>query len=673
MADFQTKDLRSVVLVGHGSTGKTSIAEALLYNAGMTTRLGSVSAKNTVSDYDVEEKERSISIDLSVLHADTQGKRIYLLDAPGYADFIGSAVSGLWAADVALITVSAVNGVEVGTKKIWKLAEEFGKPRAFVLNKVDGENTRPLEVLENLRSLFGSRVIPVNLPDAAGPAFSKVTNVLDEDGDENYRAELYEAVVEADEELMDKYLDSGELTPEEFARVLGPAMLQGSVYPLFFTAAEKNIGVREMLDFIASYFPSPADMPPRPAKTPDGSDTEVPFDPDGPFAAQVFRIQTDPFVGKLAYFRVVRGSISTGDTVFNSASGETVKLSHLFLVQGKDQKEVPSVSAGEIVVVSRIDSLANSATICDPNAKVVFPDIPYPTPMVSLALEPKSRGDEQKISNAVAKAAEEDPTFRSERTRATNELVISGMGELHLDIILGRMKRRFDLDVVTRLPKIPYLETITGKAEGHHRHKKQTGGAGQFGEVFIRIEPNERGAGLTFLDEIVGGVIPRQFIPAVEKGVREAMDQGILAGFPVVDVIVHLYDGKSHPVDSKEIAFKIAGRTAFQKAFMEAKPMLLEPIMKLRIYVPDRYLGDIMGDLTSRRGRILGTEVFGDMQVINAHVPLAEIQRYSTELRSTTQGEGFYEMEFSHYDVVPSNIAKGIIERAAAEKEKEGK
>ncbi len=673
MTEFATSNLRSVVLVGHGGTGKTTLAEALLHGAGMTSRQGKVSDKNTVSDYDVEEKERQISIDLSVLYADTMGKRIYLLDAPGYADFFGAAISGLSAADTALIVVSAMNGVEVGTRKAVAQATKMGRPYAFVINKVDGEHVRIDEVLDSIRTVFGSRAIPINLPDTQGMGVSKVVSVLSPEGSAEYKNELFEAIVETDEELMEKYLGTGELTDEEFAKAFSAAMLQGSVFPVFFTSADKAIGTKELLSFVAQYFPSPADMPGRKGKDKDDNEIMLKYSQTGPFAGQVFRIQTDPFVGKLAYFRVVRGTVNAGATLYNSASNDTFKLAHLYRVQGKDQTEVESATAGEIVVVQRIDTLANSATICDNFNRFYFDPIPYPNPMVSLALEPKSRGDEQKISNAVNRAGEEDPTFRSERTASTNELVITGMGELHLDIILSRMKRRFDLDVVTRLPKIPFLETITGKADGHYRHKKQTGGAGQFGEVYIKVEPNERGQGLNFVDEIVGGVVPRQYIPAVEKGIREAMEQGILANYPVVDITVRLYDGKYHPVDSKEIAFKIAGRSAFQEAFLAAKPMLLEPIVKLSIYVPDRYLGDITGDLTSRRGRILGMDSFGDMQIINANVPLAEIQRYSTELRSTTQGEGYYEMTFSHYDVVPSNIASGIIAKAKAEREENAK
>ncbi|MFA4986296.1 MAG: elongation factor G [Candidatus Brocadiia bacterium] len=671
MDGFATSDVRSLVLVGHGGTGKTTLSEIMLNKCGMTGRLGRISDRNTVSDYDVEEKDRQISIDLSVMYLDKNGKRIYLLDAPGYADFVGGAVSGLNAADIALVAINCVNGIEVGTKKIWQLAKELGRPRAIIINKVDAEHTHPLEVLAAVRTLYGKRAVPVNLPDDSGPALTRVISVLDPDGDAGYKQELYEAVVESDEALMEKYLETGEVSAEEFKKAFPKAMVAGSVFPVFFTSSEKVVGVEELLNFVTDYFPAPSDIPPRKGMDRNEQPVELAVSPEGHFAAQVFRIQTDPFVGKLAYFRIIRGNVKTGDVANIAGGRDNVKLMHLYLVQGKEQKEVDKATAGDIVVVSRIDGLYNCATLCDPNNTVQLAPFAYPTPMVSRAIEPKARGDEQKISNAIAKSTEEDPTFKAERTASTNELVISGLGDLHLDVIISRMKRRFDLEVNHKMPKIAYLETITGKSDGHYRHKKQTGGAGQFGEVYLKVEPNVRGKGLEFLDEVVGGVIPRQYIPAVEKGVREQMEHGIIAGYPVVDVTVRLYDGKYHPVDSKEIAFKIAGARAFQEAFVAAKPMLLEPIMKVSIYVPDRALGDITGDLTSRRGRILGMDTFGDMQVVNATVPLAEIQRYSTELRSTTQGEGFYESVFSHYDVVPNSIASGIIERAKVDRSKE--
>jgi elongation factor G len=690
MADHQTADLRNFVIAGHGSTGKTTLTEAILHATGVTSRLGKPEDESSVSDYDPEEKERKFSIFSAILHASHKGKTLQVIDTPGYDDFIGEVAGSLPAVETALIAVAADAGIQVNTRRVWKAAGAAGRARAVVITKMDAENADFSAVLESVQSNFGNACVPILLPVGQGGSFSGVVNTLSPPDDvpsdvvgdvEGTGHALRESIIEADEELMMRYLEEEEISGEEVMGAATAAVASGSLVPVFCCAGEQEIGVTEMLDSLVALFPSPADAPPRKGIRPgtgQGEDEEPeeierPGSEDAPFSAQVFKTVYDPFVGKLAYFRVYSGTLNPQDGLYNPRTDNSEKVGHLYRVQGKEQEEIQDAVAGDIVAVAKIESLEVSDTLCDPKDPVIFPAIEFPTPMVSRAAEPKTRGDEQRMSQALTRIASQDKTFVADREEQTGELIVIGMSDLHLDVIMSRMASKpFEVEMVLKEPRIPYKETIGQKASAAYRHKKQTGGRGQFAEVHLRVEPLERGGDFEFEDEIYGGSIPNQFIPAVEKGVRETMDHGVLAGYPVVDVRAAVYDGKHHDVDSSEAAFKIASARAFSQAFMDAKPQLLEPIVTIEITVPTKYMGDITGDLSSRRGRIQGMEAEGDYQVIQAQVPLAEVANYSQQLRSVTGGEGSYTMEFSHYEPVPAAVQQQIVDRAAKKDSEEG-
>jgi len=665
-------NIRNLVFVGHGAVGKTMLAEAMLHAAGAVTRAGTIDQGNTVCDFDEIEKERKHSVDCAIAHFTYKATSINVIDTPGYPDFVGQALCGLGGADLAVVTVSAMTGIEVNTRRMMAAADEFGLPTMIVINKIDAENIDLGNLVAGLRDAFGKRLLELNLPADNGTA---VLAPLDDQADGrpdfgdlgSAKLALTEAVIESDEALMERYLAGEEIGKEELVKAMKAAVVARTLVPILFTAAEKEVGVGELLDTIVRICPSPAEAPARKLVTGEGEqmrETEIAADPAGPVVGLVFKIYSDQRSNiRYAVVRMLSGTIKPDSTFHIDLEKKGIRAGHLYRVNGQEMIDVDQAAAGEIFSVARIDELQIAHTIqVGLPGKLAMPA--QPVPMYALAIEPKSRGDEQKISGALARLSEEDTTFKVERDRQTNELVIAGTGDLHLRVILEKIARRFKLEVNTKLPKIPYRETITINAEGHYRHKKQTGGAGQFGEVYLKVEPMARDEGFEFVDDIFGGAIPQQFLPAVEKGVRDLMDEGVIAGFPMQDVRVRVYDGKHHPVDSKEIAFRIAGKYAVKDAIVKAKPTLLEPVVNIEVTIPDRFVGDITGDLSGRRGRIVGQDVLpGGIAQIKAQVPLAELAQYNSQLRSVTGGQGSYTMEFSHYNPVPPNVQQEIVKQ----------
>jgi len=684
MAAATTQDLRNLAIVGHGGVGKTILAEAILLKSKITNRLGDPADGTSVVDFDDEERKRQFTIYSTILHAPWRGKELQVVDTPGYDDFFGEVVGAFAAVDTALMAVAADAGIQVNTRRIWKRGGEVGLGRAIVITKMDAERANFGGVLAALQGAFGNAVVPITYPVGQGTSFSGVVNTLSPPADvpaevasqvEEVGKALRESIIEADEDLMMRYLDDEEIAPEEVVAAAGKAVASGTLVPVFCCAAEKDIGVGEMLDAIVAMFPSPAEALQRKGTRPGAEEPEeVAFEAaeDAPFSAQVFKTLYDPFVGKLVFFRIYSGTLKPTDGLYNAREGKREKVGHIYRVQGKEQEEVESAVAGEIIAVAKIESLEVSDTLCAEASPVVYPALAFPTPMVSRAAEPKTRGDEQRMSTALSRVASQDRTFLAGRDPQTGELVITGMSDLHLQVVTSKLAAKpFEVAVALKEPRIPYKETITAKADARYRHKKQTGGRGQFAEVLLRVEPLERGGEFEFVDEIYGGSIPRQFVPAVEKGVRATMAKGVIAGYPVVDVLVAVYDGKHHDVDSSEAAFKIAASRAFSEAIRGARPVLLEPIVNIEITIPTKYMGDISGDLSGRRGRIQGMDSEGDQQIISAQVPLAAVSNYSTQLRSMTGGEGSYTMEFSHFEPVPANVQQEIVSKAKRPVEEE--
>lgn len=671
MSSYTTSDLRNVLIVGHGNSGKTTLVDAMLHEAGATSRRGSTLDGTSFSDFEKEEKEHQHSIYSSILHCDHRGKRINIIDTPGSPDLIGQTQQCFSAVETVAIVVNAVAGIEVMTRRMMEAAKERNLPRAIIINKIDLPDIDLPGVVAAIQETFGPQCLPVNLPANGGKSVTECLLTPEGESDFSSIAEAHtaivEQVVELDETLTERYLGGNEPDEEALHGTFERAMDEGHVVPILFTDAKSGVGVRELLDFIARWFPSPLEGNLRPFVSGEEGN-EKPFDywndPDKPLLAHVFKVTTDPFVGKLAIFRVHQGKVTSQSQVFiGSNSKKPIKLGHIFHLQGKEHKEVPVIIAGDIGAVAKIEEIRRGDVLHDDHAldSVHLKSSGFPTPMYGLAITPKARGDESKLSSQLSKIAEEDPTFHWHTDRQTHEVVINGMGELHLRLILERLANR-GLHVDTKPPKIAYRETIQAKAEGHHRHKKQTGGAGQFGEVFLRIEPLERGQGFEFVDEIFGGAIPGQFIPAVEKGVRELLEEGALAGYPIQDVRVIVYDGKHHPVDSKEVAFKTAGKYAFRDAFLKAKPTLLEPYVHMEVTVPEDKLGAITGDLSGKRARIQGQEFLaGGMAVVKAEAPLAEVMQYQSQLKSITGGQGSFAMEFSHYEPAPPQVQQQIV------------
>ena len=678
MPASKTEDIRNIVLIGHGGVGKTTLGDAILHAAKVSGgRLGSVDDGTSMLDYSDLEKERKHTIDPSMACFDHGGVWINLIDAPGYPDFVGAAICAMGGADVAIVVISATAGIEVNTRRLFNVARQAKLALAIVVNKIDAENIRLDDLMGEIVETFGQACKPMNLPTGGGK--SMVDCFTNESGSSDFgdigeaHTQLVENIIEADEELMEAYLGGEEIPAEKLSSAFAAAMEEEALIPVFFTAARTEVGVIELMDSIAKYLPSPSAAKSRPVRCGDSEDAdEVELAPDAgkPFVGQAFKITSDPFVGKLAWIRILQGTVKSDTSYVLRDEKKAAKIGHIFKVQGKEAAEIPQAVAGDIIALAKVEEIGGGDILHVEPGGMYRPQLPVPTPMYSLAVSPKSRGDEQKISTALSKLSEEDPTFITTRDRQTNETVISGIGDLHLRMELAKMKQRFDLEVETKPPKIPYKETITVKADGHHRHKKQTGGAGQFGEVYLRVEPLQRGAGFEFVNELFGESIPRQYLPAIEKGVNDVLNTGAIAGYPMQDIRVSVYDGKHHPVDSKEVAFRAAGKFAFIDAVNKAKPVLLEPIVDMEITVPANYMGDIAGDLSGRRGRIAGQDMLpGNMCVIRAQAPLAEVMQYNSQLRSVTGGQGSYVMELSHYEAVPPNVQQQIV--AAGKKAKE--
>jgi elongation factor G len=687
--NYTTEQIRNVALISHGGAGKTSLAEAMIFTSGATNRLGKTDAGTTTTDFDPEEIKRQITINTSLAPVEWSGVKINLLDTPGYFDFIGDVSGALRVADAAVVVVSATSGVEVGTEKVWSYANENKLPRLVFVNRMDRENANFNKVLEQLQEFFGHKVVPVHVPIGAEASFKGMVDIVkmkaltfDDEGKkmtegeipadlnttvEAYREKLIEAVAESDDDLLMKYLEGESITDEEMVAGLRTGILTGKVIPVLCGSATQNMGSQPLMDMIAGALPSPADM----GEVKAVGDVSIKIDPKAPVTALVFKTFADPFVGKISYFKVYSGTLQGDGQLYNANKEKMERMGQVFTMLGKTQINLTQVPAGDIAAVAKLQVTATGDTLCDKSNCVEFPPIEFPEPVTTFAVEPKKQGEEDKVATGLARFLEEDPTFRMDRNTEVKQTLISGMGELHLEIITSRLANKFNVEVDLTLPKIPYKETIRGTARVEGKHKKQSGGRGQFGHVWIEFSPLETGEYFIFEDKIFGGSVPRQYIPAVEKGLREALDTGILAGYPVVDIKASLQDGSYHNVDSSEMAFKIAAHQAFKKGVEKAKPVLLEPVMAVDVTVPDQFMGDIMGDMNSRRGRILGMEPTDGVQVIKTYVPMVEMLKYAIELRSMTQGRGSFTMKFDHYEEVPAHIADQVIAAAKAEKEEE--
>ncbi|MCH2133276.1 MAG: elongation factor G [Phycisphaerales bacterium] len=671
MPSHTTENIRNIALVGTSGGGKTTLAEGFLAAGGVIGRAGRVEDGNTVSDWDDLEREMGFSLDSSILHMEHGGCRLNIIDTPGRGDFLGKAAACLPAVETMVLVLDPGTGIDPVARRLMKLAAERNLPRAVVVNKIDSGSDLA-GFLDEIQETFGSVCRPINLSADGGSSVVRCFRSGEGDSDlgavSDFHTGLLDQVVEVDEELMEQYLEQGEVTPEQLEAPFKRAMREGHLVPVLFTSAREGVGLTELLDQVAEFFPNPAEGNPRPFCSESGDDLETSADPGGPLVAHVFKVASDPYVGKLSYMRVHQGTLAGGATPRVDDQRKAVRVAHLFQLQGKESKEVDQAVPGDIVAVSKVDEIDYNSVLHSNEKDVVkVRPIPTPKPMFGLAIEGTSKGAESKIGDGLAKMTAEDPTFEVERVAATSELVVRGLGENHLRAKLRLLKDRYGVEVDSRPPKVAYKETITGKAEGHHRHKKQSGGSGQFGEVFLRVEPiegteEEVSNGLLFMDETFGGSVPKQFMPAIEKGVRQVMVDGAVAGYPMQNIKVAVYDGKHHPVDSKEVAFVTAGKRAFIDAVQKANPVLLEPFVKLEITVPQDAIGDISSDLSGRRGRIQGTDVLPGSQVLmHAEAPLAEVMTYAAQLKSITAGAGSYSMEYSHDENTPPNIQAEVV------------
>ncbi len=699
MTKITVENIRNIALVGHGSSGKTTLSDRILIHKGLVNRQASVDDGTSICDFDEEEKAHKYSIESTLIHFEHAGRFFQWIDTPGYPDFINQSLGALRAVETAAVVIDAQAGIEVNTRRMFNEAEKEGVGRVIIFNRMDAENIDFAKLLASVRELWGNRCTLFTIPLGVGGDFKGVVSVLSPpeggtegaliDPEEAHQS-LIESIVEVDEEATERYFEGIVPEGEELDRLLVKAVAAGSLIPIFCISAKNGTGLDELLDGLARCCLPPTELL-RKATDENGQEVEVKPDPAGPLVAQVFKTRIDPFVQKLSFLRIFSGTLKTDEAVQVPGARKPVKIGQLLRFQADEKEEIASAGPGEIVAVAKVAELKTGMTI----GPWTMPPIPFPTPMVGLAVSPKSRGDEAKLSGALQKIVEEDATFRLDRDPQTKELVMTGMSELHLQIIQERLKRRDKVEVVTKEPKIPYRETVQGTAEGSYRHKKQTGGRGQFGEVHIRMMPFPQGTdpeefctperfpqmkefhydpetNFVWVDSIVGGVIPGNFLPAVEKGFKERMARGVIAGYQVVNVCVDVFYGKHHPVDSSETAFKTAASMAFRNVFQQAQPALLEPIVKMEITVPADKLGDINSDLSTRRGRVLGTDAAGGgMMIVRAEVPLAEVTTYARTLSSITGGQGSYTMEFSHYDVVPAHVQQEIIKKAQLEEEEE--
>ncbi len=690
MKKYETQQIRNIGLLSDGGTGKTTLAEAILFNAGVTTRLGRVGDSNTVMDYDPDEHCRGCSINAAVAFFLHKGRKVNLIDTPGYANFISDTIGCLRVIDGAIFLVSGVDGLKVQTEKLWNSAKELRIPRLFFINELDKQQTNWERVLSEIKDELGIKPSLVTYPIGKGESLKGVADLLSDkallfqegapslgevppeyrEAVEAARNELVEDIAETDDAIMEKYLEGEELSQGEIISALAHGVKEEKLFPVLMGSAYENIGVHPLMDLMVEVLPAPHEKPPIKGINPKtGEEEERTCTKEDPFSALVFKTISDPYAGKISLFKVFSGALDGDSAVYDSTKEVKERVGKPFFMIGKDQKPTDRVIAGDVGAVAKLKETRTGDTLCSPDAPFLFPPIPFPEPILSFAIKAKSRSDEEKISTALQRLMEEDPSLQVKRDEQTKELIISGLGQLHLETIVERLKRKYGVEVELQTPKVPYKETIKKKMKMQGRYKKQTGGRGQYGDVWIEIEPLPRGTGFEFKNQIVGGAIPRQYIPSVEKGVRGAMGEGVLAGYPVVDVKVILYDGSFHPVDSSDLAFQIAGSMAFKKAAAQANPILLEPIMTLEVTSPDDCVGDVIGDLNAKRGKILGVEAKGKNQIIRAQVPLAEILRYAPELRSITGGRGTYSMEFSHYEEVPPHLVQKVIQES---KGKEG-
>jgi len=691
MKVYEARSIRNVAVVGHGGCGKTSLVSALLFDMGATTRLGRVDDGTAPTDFDPDEVERKISLQAALAFGEWKKAKLNLLDAPGYAVFVAEARAALRVADAAVVVVDAVSGVEVQTEKMWSLAEELGLPRVVVVNRMDRERASFERTLAGLQAAFGRAAVPVAIPLGEEKGFVGVVDLLADKADvyaddasgkfqavdvpgevkdaaKAAREQLVEMVAETNEGLLEEFFDKGSLTQEDLVRGLREAVAAGRIFPVLPASAARNVGLHPLLDAIVDLLPSPADRPDAFGVDAGKQEASRPPRPDAPFSAFVFKTVVDPHAGRISLFRVYSGTLKADGNVHNSSRDVAERVGALELLQGKQQTPVPEIQAGDIGAVAKLKETQTNETLCDKAHPIVFPPVRFAEPSTTFAIEPKTRGDEDKISIALHRLMEEDPVLRISRDAQTHETLLSGMGQLHIEVVVARLRKRFKVEVNLKRPKIPYRETIKGAAEGHGRHKKQTGGHGQFADCKIRMKPLAHGAAFKFVDDIFGGSIPKNYIPAVEKGIQEARLRGFIAGYPMVDFQVELFDGQYHDVDSSEMAFKIAGSLAYKDAVAKCRPTLLEPIMRVEIAVPEEYAGAVMGDLSSRRGRPQGMEPKGGLQVIKAEVPMAEMLSYDADLTSMTGGRGSYHMEFDHYDEVPFQFQEKIVNAARAER-----
>lgn len=696
MANFDVNKIRNVAVIAHGGAGKTSLTESLLFVSGAIDRLGSVDNGTATTDFEPEEIARKITISSSLAFCSWNGYRMNLIDTPGFINFIEDTRGCLRGVDGAVIIVSAISGVKAETEKVWKYACEFEIPRIVFVNKMDKDNANFARAVAEIEKSFEVEAIPLQMPIGAGGTFSGIIDLIGMKAQtytngkpvvaeipaellseaEGYRKRLVEKIAESDDALLERYLEGGELTDAEIMSGIREGSLTRRFIPVTCGSAVKTVGVMELLDAVVLCLPSPPEMarisPIRGKNPREGKDIERKPDEKEPFSGYVFKTIADPYTGKLSIFRVYSGVLKADSTVLNTVSGTKERVGQVFYLLGKKQVSAQSVGAGEIGVVAKLKDTNTGDTLSDDSHPIVFEKVKFTEPIISYAIAPKSKGDEDKVSTALHRILEEDPTLRFHRDEETKEMLLSGMGQVHLEITLERLKRKFGVEVMMKTPKIPYRETIKTSAKAQGRYKKQSGGRGQYGDCWIEVEPLPRGAGYEFVDKIVGGVIPQQYRPAVEKGIVDTMKEGIIAGYPVIDMKVTLYDGSYHSVDSSEMAFKIAGSMALKKAFSEAKPVLLEPIMKVEVTIPDESLGAIIGDLNSKRGKVQGVEPqAGGNQKIAALVPMAEMLTYANQLQSITSGRGLYSMEFSHYEELPCHLAQKIIaEKEAAKADK---
>lgn len=697
MKRFEPNFIRNIGTFGHGGEGKTSLAEAILFDTGENSRLGRVDDGSSIMDFEPEEINRKISISASLAHFEWNKHKFHIIDTPGYANFIAEAKASMRVVDGAIIIIGANSEVKVQTEAVWGYANEFQVPRMVYVSKMDVERADFMKIVEDVKKAFPSQpAIPVQLPIGNERNFKGIIDLIQkkaffykEDGSgqfeikdipsemkeevDRHREKLIEVLVEMDDQLMEKYLESGEISLEEMNRCLRKGTIERKIVPVLCGSSILNIGIQPLLDMAILCFPSPVERGPAQGKNPKNGNLET-REPreDAPFSAFVFKTIADPFAGKLSIFRVYSGTINADSTIYNSKKDVKERIGQIFLLEGKKQKPVGFASVGDIVAVAKLKETTTGDTLCDEKNPIIFEETKLPLPVISYAISPKAKGDEEKITASLARIHEEDPTMLVSRDEQTGEIILSGVGQTHVEVIVEKLKRKFGVEVNLSTPKVPYKETIKSAKTGViYRHKKQTGGRGQFAEVHFDISPLPRGAGFEFENALVGMNVPRNFVPAVEKGILEAMQSGVLAGYPVVDVKVRFYDGKSHEVDSSEIAFKIAAIMCFKKGIAEANPVLLEPIMKVQVIAPDENIGDVIGDINSRRGRVLKVDSRGNYQVIEAHVPMAEMLKYAPDLNSKTGGRGTFTMEFSHYEEVPAHLSEKII--AQAKKEKESK